>query len=504
MVKSRSGACMAGDHEVHAAEAQALLHEQTSTSPSSTAIHAPVTEEGGTTSAAATGSVAVNFGGSMEQEQGADNSQSQQPRRLGALQLAFVTFFAVSGGPYGFEAVLASAGLYRTLAGLLVAPVVWSVPLALMTAELSATIPESGGHVVWVTQALGPFCGVINGTLSIMCNFFDNALYPVLFCDYVEGMADHVFLSSPPIKWVMKFLLVVGVTYLNLRGIDVVGDATILFGALVLAPFVVMCLMGMPKAFGTDVAFTHANADKVHVHWRTFLTLLLWNTSGFDSAGSIAAEVAQPSRTYPRALSACVVLTSITYALPTFVGYAFMPDRDEWHDGTFVDVAEEVGGAWLKMWLGAAGTVSAVGLFCTLLCTSSRLLYAMAREGFVPPIFAKVHTKHRTPHISIITNAFVTLLLSAFSFESLAEADMLFYCLSTVLKFAALYSLRRNQPDRRRPYRIPLDDSSLLVMCLVPSTLCIITASLCSWPAILSGVLLVCLASASYLFKKIF
>lgn len=43
--------------------------------------------------------------------------------------------------------------------GICVVPLIWSVPLALMTAELATMIPESGGHIVWIDRALGPYFG---------------------------------------------------------------------------------------------------------------------------------------------------------------------------------------------------------------------------------------------------------------------------------------------------------------------------------------------------------
>jgi amino acid transporter len=107
---------------------------------------------------------------------------------LGVLQLAAITFFAVSGGPYGFEDTVGSAGGYYAMLGLVILPLFWSFPLAFLTAELACAMPESGGHIVWVHRAFGPFWGHVNGVLALFTNAFDNALYPVMFCDYLEGM----------------------------------------------------------------------------------------------------------------------------------------------------------------------------------------------------------------------------------------------------------------------------------------------------------------------------
>jgi hypothetical protein len=69
----------------------------------------------------------------------------------------------------------------------------------------------------------------------------------------------------------------------------------------------------------------------------------------FDASGNCAAEVADPSRAYPRALSVTVALVTLCYALPTFVGISVLPNAAAWHTGTFATIAEQVGGRWLKV-----------------------------------------------------------------------------------------------------------------------------------------------------------
>lgn len=75
------------------------------------------------------------------------------------LALTALIFYEVSGGPFGIEdAVSASSPLYALL-GFIILPFVWSVPEALVTAELSTAFPENAGYVTWVAAAFGPFAG---------------------------------------------------------------------------------------------------------------------------------------------------------------------------------------------------------------------------------------------------------------------------------------------------------------------------------------------------------
>lgn len=93
-------------------------------------------------------------------------------------QLIGILFFAVSGGPYGFEDVVGSAGGKLALLGLLLALLLWSTPLALTTAELASMIPEAGGHVAWIHRAFGPFYSFVNCSFTLAYCIFDAALYP--------------------------------------------------------------------------------------------------------------------------------------------------------------------------------------------------------------------------------------------------------------------------------------------------------------------------------------
>ncbi|CAM9680261.1 unnamed protein product [Discosporangium mesarthrocarpum] len=64
--------------------------------------------------------------------------------------LVMLIFYSVSGGPFGIEPAVAAGGPLLTLLGFLLLPAVWSIPEALVTAELSTAFPEASGFVAWV------------------------------------------------------------------------------------------------------------------------------------------------------------------------------------------------------------------------------------------------------------------------------------------------------------------------------------------------------------------
>jgi amino acid transporter len=111
--------------------------------------------------------------------------RATSPAKLTLLPLVAATFFMVSGGPYGLEDVIGSAGYSGALLILLITPFLWSLPTALMVSELASAIPEEGGFYVWVNRGLGKFWGFQESWLSLVGSVFEMALYPTLFVDYL-------------------------------------------------------------------------------------------------------------------------------------------------------------------------------------------------------------------------------------------------------------------------------------------------------------------------------
>lgn len=159
------------------------------------------------------------------------------PRRsLNFTSLVALTFFCVAGGAYGLEDAVGAGGPRVALLALLLVPWLWSFPTALMTAELSSAMPEDGGYVVWVERAFGRFSGFQEGWLSWLCSFADNALYPVMFVDYLAYLSGD---TTSLERWLIGTALIAAITWLNVRGTELAGVSSVIFTVLVLAPFAV-------------------------------------------------------------------------------------------------------------------------------------------------------------------------------------------------------------------------------------------------------------------------
>ncbi|MGH7770695.1 MAG: APC family permease [Candidatus Binatia bacterium] len=393
-------------------------------------------------------------------------------RTLNFTSLVALTFFCVAGGAYGLEDAVGAGGPMLALLALLIVPWLWSFPAALMTAELSAAMPEDGGYVVWVERAFGRFWGFQEGWLSWLCSFADNALYPVMFVDYLAYLRGGM---APLERWLIGVGLIASITWLNIRGTRLVGFSSTIFTLLVLAPFAVMVLWGVPQV---DPSTWFARTGKVE--WGLLLSIVLWNTAGWDNAGCCAGEVEKPNQ-YPRAMATTVVLVTLAYLLPVAVGVGVDRNWSDWKEGYFPNVGAQIGGGWLGTWLTVTGLVSAVGLLNALLCTSSRVPYAMAGRGTLPAPLAKLHPRYATPWVAIIVNSVGVAALIPFSFQDLVQVDMFLYALALVFEFAALVWLRLKEPEMPRPYRIPFGTPGTIAVSLPSVALCLVSMALANY-----------------------
>ena len=395
-------------------------------------------------------------------------------RTLNITKLVLIAFASVAGGPYGFEESVGAAGVKYTLLGLLCVPWVWSIPLALMTAELSSAMPENGGHILWVDRAFGSFWSYLNGYWSLYFSIFEGGLYPVLFLDYIQelmggtkmGMVTRLALGS---------MLIVTTCVINVYGLEMVASASFYFTCASLAPFLAIIAMG---AQSVDFAALTSDPTKP-VDWRVFVTILLWSTAGYDLIGACAGEVKNPAKTLIYSMMYAMTASLAIDFCSLAVGFSVISDQSKWEDGLFMEVAGMLGGPMLQGMFFTGAAISTVGLLCTLLSTTSRITYGMAMVGTLPKIFATVDPNTGNPWIAMLMNAGLMSLLMVLPFEALAEVEMWFYCLTTVLKFMSLVRLRQREPNLPRPYKIPLITQHLQLAAVPPLVCCFLVMGLC-------------------------
>src|SRR5215831_2232977 len=375
--------------------------------------------------------------------------RKQKSAHLALWPLVAATFFMVSGGTYGTEDIVHGAGYGRGILILLLTPILWSLPTTLMIGELSAALPCEGGYYAWVRRGMGNFWGFQEAWLSLAASIFDMAIYPALFVAYLARLFPWFAVSH---RGVLTGLAVVVVcAALNIAGVKVVSTTSLWLFFLLSLPFALIVALS-PWKHG---ALFHAAPATSNVGLIGGMLVCMWNYMGWDNESTIAAEVDQPQRTYPKAIMLSLLVVALSYILPVAAVWMTGLPAASWETGSWADIAGMLGGPALRIFLIAGGMFSGFAMFNALVMSYSRLPLAMSEDGMLPKIFGRLHPRTRAPWVAIAVLAVCWAPCLLLGFERLVTIDILLYGCSLGLEFAALIALRIREPQLERPFRVP-------------------------------------------------
>ena len=174
-------------------------------------------------------------------------------------------------------------------------PWIWSVPVALLSAELASAIPQNGGYIVWVSRAFGNFWGFMEGYSGWVSDVFDNSIYPLLFATYLEAAitgGEWQFESYQRIVIRASCLLAVGIC----NFINAVGSTSVIFAVITLLPFFAVFFIAFAQGeVKQSVIGDFEPVDEVH--WGILLSTIMWAVDGWDAPANVAGNVRDPHST---------------------------------------------------------------------------------------------------------------------------------------------------------------------------------------------------------------
>ncbi|KAI3917336.1 hypothetical protein MKW98_027255 [Papaver atlanticum] len=397
-------------------------------------------------------------------------------KKLTLVPLIFLIYFEVSGGPFGEEPAVKAAGPLISLLGYLIFPFIWSIPEALITAELATAFPGNGGYVIWATEAFGPFWGSMMGSLKFLSGSINNAAYPVMIKKYLITSSNFHFIEKGVPSILFLCISTIVLSFLNYTGLTVVGWVAVGLALVSLMPFLIMTFIAIPKikphrwlSLGTNGRNFSKN------DWGGYLNTLFWNLNFWDNASTLAGEVDNPQKTFPRALLSAGLITCFGYLIPLLATTGALElKQDEWEESYLATAAGIIGGAWLGSWISIGSVLSGVGLFEAQLSSSSFQAEGMANLRFLPGFFAWRSKHFNTPWAGILLSSAITLGVTFMDFEKIIAAANFLYSLGMLLEFSAFIWLRIKLPNLNRPYRVPANVPVLCIMCLIPAAFVVV------------------------------
>jgi len=417
-----------------------------------------------------------------------DAGHDDLPRRLGFVATAAM----VAGGIIGsgvFRVPAAVAGAVGTPGGV---AAVWiaggliTLCGALSFAELAAAYPRSGGVFVYLREAYGPLVAFLFGWTMLFLAPAAVAGVALVFAEYLGTLAD----LTDTGRRVVAALAVAAISagaYRSVRGVGRLLTAATAAKLLALVALVVAAFGLGDGAAGSLGGGAPAATD---LRWGGVglgLVSALWAYNGFQEVVMIAGEVRDPGRILPRALVAGMAVVIAVY-LGANAAYLYVLPFDALRESPLVasDTMVRVVGAAGAAAVAAMVMVSTFGTLVALTLSNPRIFFAMAEAGLLFAPLARVHPRHRTPHVAVAAvGAGALACVWSTSFERLAAAFVLGVWPFLALAAAGVIVLRRTRPDLARPYRTP--GYPLVPIVFVVGTVAVVGSALVAEPVTTLG-----------------
>ena len=385
----------------------------------------------------------------------ADNPSEEsanRPRLVRAIGRWDLTAAIVNGvigsSIFGMPAELAEmTGAWSPLVALMAALGVLTIVLCF--AEVASRFQEPGGPYLYAREAFGSLVGFETGWLTFWSRVTSLAANLNVFADYLSRIVFGV--SDSTVRALVMTSLTALVTAINVVG---VRQATWTIDAFTLAkllPLALLALFGFTQIQGEALA-SQAVADP---RWAEAVLLLMFAYGGFEAPLIPAGEAKNPRGDTAFALLAALAAITIVYCLVQFAVVGLVPSVAGDQSPVASAFGALLGGPGIVI-ASLAAMVSVYGHATGTVLQSSRLLYSMAERGELPRMFAWVHPRFRTPHVSLLAYSVAGLGMALFgSFAWNATLSAVVRLLSYATVCVALIVFRSRRPGEEPGFRVP-------------------------------------------------
>lgn len=391
------------------------------------------------------------------------------PRTLGVFTLAMINVAAIGSvknwpftAEYGFASIF-----FLLLAGL-----VFFLPVSLVAAELATSFPKQGGVYTWVKEAFGPRIGF----LAIWLLWIENVFWYPTILSFISATIAYVF--NPQLAENMHYTIAIvlilfwGATFANLFGMRISGRVSDL-GAFcgTLIPGALIIGLGLLWYFGGNQLEIPLSKEALIPEFKfdnfIIFTGVLLTLAGMEMSAVHARDVQNAKRDYPRAilLSALLILgLSILGVLS--IAMVIPQTQISLVAGSMQAISVFMGKYHLTGLVPLIAALIAIGAFgsvSTWIIGPSKGLLTAAQDGDLPKIFSKTN-RHGAPTTLLLAQGIVVTVLSllfllmptvssVFWLLTILVAQL--YLLMYLLMFAAALYLRYKQPHLERPFKVP-------------------------------------------------
>lgn len=413
-------------------------------------------------------------------KQSDDNSMN---RTLGPVNITLLGIGAIIGA--GIFVLTGQAAATYAGPGIVISFIISGIAsafAALCYAEFASMLPVAGSAYTYAYATLGKTVAWIIGWDLILEYLFSASTVAVGWSGYMVSFLNdfgiHIpkVLSSAPVIQTANGMVRSG-AIMDLPAMFIIGFLTILLlvgirESAKMNNIVVYIKVGVVLLF-VFVGYKYINLD----NWTPFIPentgkfgefgwsgilrgagVIFFAYIGFDAVSTVAQEAKNPKRDMPIGIIVSLIICTILYIAVALVLTGIIDYRQLKVADPIAVGINSIGDSlmWLRpiIKIGALAGLSSVIL--VMLLGQPRIFYSMSKDGFLPPVFSKIHPKFKTPHITtLITGAVAFVIAGVLPIGILGELVSIGTLLAFIIVCAGILVLRYKHPEIHRPFKTP-------------------------------------------------
>ncbi len=393
-----------------------------------------------------------------------------QPPRFGPATATFLVVSSMIG-----TGVLTTSGFTVTLVGsnqlmliLWVVGGILAVCGALSLAELAAMLPESGGDYVFLREAYGPLAGFLSGWVSFLIGFGGPiAASAAAAGKYLLAPAGFEATAGRQAELAVATTVILGLSLVHCLGRRATIRTQVGMTLVKLATLTGLAVAGLAAGAGRwgNLVDRPPLSPDLAVAMASSLVYVSYAYTGWNAAGYVAGEVAEPQRWLPRAIllgtgivTALYLMLNVTYALALTAAEirGIVAERGLDAVAPIAQLAaERLFGPWIAAPLSVAVGLTLLASVSAYVLTGPRVAAAMAVAGHFPAAAGRVSSEGAPVVATALQAGWALVLLWTASFEAILLYAGVGLAIFSMLTVAAVFVLRVRRPDLPRPFRVP-------------------------------------------------